>query len=111
MLNAHRAHVIEVDNLMFFGKLAAFQTLLRGLDILIRREVVHHQRDLGAVKHLVKAGFLHFTDRNRTGDIVGKRQVDVRLDQLSGFHAFQPRMLCEYFLRHCHAHNSAFPLL
>lgn len=57
--------------------------------------MIHNERDLGVVKHFVEARLLHLADGNRTSDIVGQRQIDIRFDQLPCANAFQPRVLRE----------------
>ena len=110
VLNAHRTHVKKVDDIVLLGKFAALEALLSGFYVLIRCKMIHDERNFGVVEYLVKARLLHLADRNRAGDIVCKRQIHVCLDQLPCRHAVQSRMLCEDFLRHCHAHNRCFLL-
>jgi len=109
MLDAHCADVEEVDDIVLLGELAALEALLGGLDVLIRCKMVHYERDLGVVEHLVEARLLHLSDGNRTGDIVCQREIYVCLDQLTCRYAFQTRVLREDLLRHCHTHNSVPP--
>ncbi len=108
MLDAHCADVEEVDDIVLFRELTALQTLLCGLNILVRCKVVHYQRDLSVVEHLAETGFFHLADGNRAGDVVRERQIDVCFDELSCGHAVKTCVLREDFLRHSHTHNS-FP--
>ena len=41
--------------LYFLEELAALEALLSGLNILVRCKVVHYQRNLGVVEHLIEA--------------------------------------------------------
>ena len=70
MLDAHCADVEEVDDIVLFRELAALEALLSGLNILVRCKVVHYERDLGVVEHLVEARLFHLADGDRTGNIV-----------------------------------------
>ena len=108
MLDAHCADVEEVNDVILLRKLTALQTLLCGLDVLVRSEVIHYEGDLGVVEYLAETGFFHLADGNRAGNVVRERQIDVCFDELSCGHAVKTCVLREDFLRHSHTHNS-FP--
>ena len=104
MFNAHLPYVKEIHNLMLFRKLSAFQALLRRLNVFVRREVIHYQRNFPVVEHTVKARLFHFADGDRPGDIVRKGKVYICFNQLSGSDRFQPSVMRKNFLRHRHSH-------
>ena len=104
VLNAHAAHVEEVHNVVLACEIAALLALLGALDVLVRGEVVHNKGDLRAVEHLVHVGLLQLANSYRSGDVVGEREVDVRLDQLAGHYGIEPGVRRQNFLGHGHAH-------
>ena len=67
--------------------------------------MVHDERNLCAVKDLVKSSLFHLTDSNRAGDVVRQGQVDLCLDELARCYRVKSRMFCENFLSHCHCHS------
>ena len=104
VLNAHAAHVEEVHNVVLACEIAALLALLGALDVFVRGEVVHNKGNLRAVEHLVHVGLLQLANSYRSGDVVGKREVDVRLDQLAGHYGIEPGVRRQNFLGHGHAH-------
>ena len=104
VLNAHAAHIEEVHNVVLACEIAALFALLGALDVFVRGEVVHNKGDLRAVEHLVHVGLLQLANSHRSGDVVGEREVDVRLDQLTGHYGIEPGVRRQNFLGHGHAH-------
>ena len=80
VFNAHAAHIEEVHNVVLACEIAALFALLGALDVFVRSEMVHNKGDLRAVEHLVHVGLLQLANSHRSGDVVGEREVDVRLD-------------------------------
>ena len=107
VLDAHATDIKEVFDIVFPGKNARLLDLLRRLDVLIRREVIHHQCDARAVIHAGSAVFFKFVDRYRRGDIIAKTQVQFSLDQLTGHYRIQTGMRRQQLLRHGHSHKSS----
>ena len=110
MFNAHLSDIEEIDDLVLACEIAAGQALLCGLDVFVRCEMIHNERNLVAIKHLVKSSLFHLTDGNRAGNIIRQCQVEICLDQLTCGYAFQPRMTGENFLCHSHCHEKLPPL-
>ncbi len=98
VLDAHAPHLEVVDDLVLAGELAHLLGLARRLDVLVRREVVGHQGDAGRVEDLREPGLLELVDRQRGGDVVGQREVDLRLDDVAGMHLVAPRGASEDLL-------------
>ena len=91
MLDADAPDLEVVDDLVLAGELAHLLALAGRLDVLVGREVVGHERDAGRVEDLREPGLLELGDRQRRGDVVGQRQVDLRLDDVAGVHLVAPR--------------------
>ena len=109
VLNTHAAHVIKIGDAVFFCKFPCAAALLGGLDILVRREVVHHQRDFILVENRRRPALFKFVDCNGGRDIVAQHEVEPCLDHLPGCHRLQPRVRRENFLRHCHSQFGFLP--
>ena len=104
VLNTYFTDVIEVQDIILVREIAALLALNSRLDILIRREVVHYQRNFCLVENSRKAVLVELVDGNRACDIVSENHIQLRLNQLSLDNRLQPRVLCQNFLRHCHSH-------
>jgi hypothetical protein len=72
-----------VGDVLLFSELANALHLNGGLDVLLGGEVVHDQRHAVFVKHLLCAHGAEGLDGQRCGDVVGQRQRDIALDNLS----------------------------
>ena len=107
MLDAHRAHVVEVDDAVLEGELAHFLALLGALDVLVGREVVHDKRDLGLVEDLLEVRLAQHADGYRAGDVVGEREVDIGLYKLARHDGVEARVRGQNFLRHGHSHEGS----
>ena len=55
----------------------------RGLDVLVRGEVVRDEHDPARISHLADARGLEFQDRQRRGDVVAQGDVHVRVNELA----------------------------
>ena len=108
MLNAHLADIVEVEDVVFIGELAALFGLGGAFDILIGHKMVEHDVDAGAVEHRVKTGFLKLVDRHRRGDIVAKHDIELSVDELARGNGCFPAMRGQDLLRHGHSHG-VFP--
>ena len=106
VLDAHFAHIKEIQNIVFVGKIAALLALLGAFDILVGHKVIQHNVDLGAVKHRGEPGLVELVDGHRGGDVVAQHYIQIGIDQLPGLHFRQARMGCQNFLRHCHSHDT-----
>ena len=98
VLDAHAPDLEVVDDLVLAGELAHLHGLARGLDVLVGREVVGHEGDAGRVPDLGEPGLVELGDRQRRGDVVGQREVDLRLDDVAGVYLVAPRGACEDLL-------------
>ena len=108
MLNAHLADIVEVEDVVFIGELAALFGLGGAFDILIGHKMVEHDVDAGAVEHRVETGFLKLVDRHRRGDIVAKHDIELSVDELARGNGCFPAMRGQDLLRHGHSHG-VFP--
>ena len=104
MLHAHLAHVKEVGDAVFVGKVAGFQAQLSGLDVLARGVVVQDDGDLVLVKDLAEPGLLKLGDGHGGGDVVAQDHVHLGLNELANLHVVQPGVLGQDLLCHCHTH-------
>ena len=100
-----------VDDTLFPRERPHHGALLRGFDVLVRRKVVGHERDLLLVKHLGAAELGELADGDGRGDVVPQDKIQLRHDQLTrvdGRRARRARptsgMRGEDLLRHRHAH-------
>ena len=97
MFNTHISHIIKVRNTVFFCKLPTGQALLCRLNIFIWCKVVHHQCNLFSVKYSIKSSLLHFTNGNRTCNIICKRQIHRCFNELSCLHGRKPACFARIF--------------
>ena len=107
VLDACLSRIIKMLNAETLCKSPANLTVLRTLDVLIRSEMVHHKRDPGSIRNLLKASFFILKNRNRSRDIIGHHEVKIHRDQLSGFHFLKTGMLRHDLLCHCHSHRES----
>ena len=105
VFDSHLPHVEVIGDIVAAGKLSHALAVFCGFNILIRDKMVHYQGDLILVKHCLHCHFIHFMNRYRRSDIVSQDQIQVRFDQLSGFHMIQACMSGQDLLRHCHSHD------
>ena len=105
VLDAGLADLEVVDDLLLARKGAHGLGHLRGLDVLVGREVIRHQHDLRGVKDLLGAHLVEFVDRHRPGDVVAQHQVEVAHEELARPAAFDARGARKDFLGHGHAHE------
>ena len=111
MLDAHLSHLEIVGDIVLPGEFPDALAVLRGLDVLVGHEMIRHQSNLVLVEDAPGLELVHLLDCHRAGDIIAQHQVQIRLDQLAGFHLFQSGSGRQDFLRHCHSHihNPSFP--
>ena len=98
VLDAHAPDLEVVDDLVLAGELAHLDGLARRLDVLVGREVVGHEGDAGRVPDLGEPGLVELGDRQGRGDVVGQREVDLRLDDVAGMYLVAPRGASEDLL-------------
>ena len=106
VLDAHAAHVKEIGDVVFAGKVPGLAALLRSLNVLIGDKVVQHQCDAVLIKNRTGPALLKFVDGYRAGNIVAQHHIQLGFDELPGLYLFQPGMNGEDFLRHCHSHGN-----
>ena len=110
MLNTHLTHIVEVEDIILVGKLAALLGLGGALDVLIGDEVIQHDGDVRLVKHAVKARLLKLVDGDRGGDIVAQHDIELGIDELACLDLRQARMCGQNFLRQSHSHGDTLLL-
>ena len=106
VLNTHLAHIVEVEDIIFVGKLAALLGLGGALDVLIGDEVIQHDGNVFLVEHTVKARLLELIDGDRGGDIVAQHDIEPGIDELACLDLRQTRMCGQNLLRQSHSHNT-----
>ena len=110
MLDANVSYIVVVHDIVFICKIAALLALLCRLDVLVRGEMVHYERDLRAVKNAVEAVLLKFVDSDRAGDIITKHHVQLSPYELPFNNTVKSCVLGEDLLCHRHTHNYVFLL-
>ena len=90
---------------MAAGKFTDTFAVLRRLNVLIRHEMIQHERDLVLVKNAVHLHLIHLVNRHRRCDIISENQIQICLNQLSCFYRRQSCMSSQNFLCHCHTHG------
>ena len=110
MFDPHASYVEEILYIKTFCESSALQALLRCLDVLVRCEVVHDQRNLFSVKHTVKTGFFKFVNGYRCSDIITQHHIKICPDQLTRYHMIQSGMRRQDLLCHCHCHDLLPPV-
>ena len=110
VLNTHLTHIVEVEDIIFVGKLAALLGLGCALDVLIGDEVIQHDGNVLLVEHAVKACLLKLVDGDRGGDIVAQHDIELGIDELACLDLRQTRMCGQNFLRQSHSHGDTLLL-
>ncbi len=85
------------------------RALRRGLDVLVRREVVRDEGDLRLVEDLLLAELRERADRHGRRDVVAEHEVELRHDELARVDFVSSGVRREDLLCHCHCHKE--PLL
>ena len=109
VLDAHAADLEVVHEAVPAGEVAQYLRLRGRLDVLVGREVVGHEDDLGGVEDALEARLLELGDADRRGDVVGERQVDLGLDDLAGLDRRALAGAGEDLLDDGAAHHSPLP--
>ena len=104
VLNAHRAHIVVVRQLLGTGEIAHHFALFGRLDVLVGYKVVGDQHHPASVKDFSYPDALELTDGNGRSDIVGQHQVHRDTDQLAGEHLFQAGVGGQDFFSQGHSH-------
>ena len=110
MLNAHLAHIVEVEDVVLVGKLAALLGLGCALDVLVGHKVVQHDGNVLLVEHTVKTGLFKLVDGNRGGDVVAQHDVQLCIDELACLDLGKTGMCGKNFLRQGHSHDGTLLL-
>ena len=96
-----------VLDLLLFRELTHARALGRGLDVLVRREMVGHERNLRLVEDLLPPELRELADRNRRRDVIAQNEVELRHDELARVDFLHPGVSRQDFLGHRHCHNSS----
>ena len=105
MLDANASDFKIIRDLLRMRKLAHLKRLLRALDILIRRKMIGHKRDLMAVEHLFLAQKRELLNGNGRCDIVPQHHIQLAHNQLPRLYLAEPRLGGKQLLRHRHSHS------
>ena len=92
VLHAHLPHLEIVFQFLLRGELAQALALLRGPDVLVRREMVRNKRHAGAVEDLFDARLAEFLYGDGRRDVVAQHHVHGALYELAGLYLVQPRV-------------------
>ena len=111
VLNAHLAHIVEVEDVVFVGKLAALLGLGGTLDVLVGHKVVQHDGNVLFVEHAVKTGLFKLVDGDGGGDIVAQHDVQLCVDELACLDLGKPGMCGKDLLRQGHSHGGTLLLI
>ena len=99
VLDAHLAHIVEVQDVVLVGEGAALLGLGGALDVLVGDKVVQHDGDVFLVEHAVKAGLFKFVDGHRGGDVVAQHNIQLGVDQLARLDLVQAGVGSQNLLR------------
>ena len=105
MLDSHLSHIKIVHDIICLGEISHLLHVLRTLDILIRREMIHDQCDLRIVKYCFLFELGKLIDGNRSGNIISKHKIQICLDQVSGVNLRKSGVCSKDLLCHCHTHD------
>ena len=101
------ANLEVVDDTLLPRKPAHAGALGRGLDILVRREVVRNERNPARIEHFLTAEPGELPDGDWRGDVVAQHEIERRHHKLARAHFFHPSMLRQDLLCHCHRHRTS----
>jgi hypothetical protein len=107
VLDADLALSEEARSRVPAGELPQLLHLLRGLDVLVRREVVGHEEDPFGVPHPRRARPFELLEGERCGYVVGQSEVGLDLEELPGLHGRLPGRPGEDLLGERHRHHCA----
>jgi len=110
VLDAHLAHIVEVEDIVFVGELAALLGLGGTLDVLVGHKVVQHDGDVLFVEHAVETGALKLVDGDGGGDVVAQHDVQLCVDELACLDLGKPGMCGKDLLRQGHSHGGTLLL-
>ena len=111
MFHAHAPDFVVVRNALRFGEIADNLGLFGALDVFIGNVVVGYERDLGRIEHFAGADLFELLDGDRCGYIVGKHQIEIAFDELTGLDLLKPCVGGQDLLCHSHGTCHCVPLL
>ena len=106
VLNAHLAHIVEVEDVVLVGELAALLGLGRALDVLVGNEVVEDDGDVLFVEHAVEARLFELVDSDGGSDVIAQHDVELGVDELACLDLGEACVCGQNFLRLGHSHGS-----
>ena len=106
VFDAHVSHIIEMRDLILFGKLPHCGAQLRRLNVLAGGIVVQDQCDPVLIENPGQARLIELGNGHRCGNIVAQHQIQLTLHQLAGFHRFEAGMARQNLLGHGHSHRN-----
>jgi len=104
VLDAAVSALVVMGDVLFGREPAADHHLVGGSDVLLRGEVVHHQKDAILVEHLGRAHRPEGLDGERSGDVVGEHAGKMAVDDLPVSGDFFVCVFLQNFLRECLFH-------
>ena len=106
VLDAHLAHIVEVEDVVLVGELAALLGLGRALDVLVGNEVVEDDGDVLFVEHAVEARLFELVDGDGGSDVIAQHDVELGVDELACLDLGEACVCGQNFLRLGHSHGS-----
>ena len=97
VLDAHLAHIVEVEDVVLVGELAALLGLGRALDVLVGNEVVEDDGDVLFVEHAVEARLFELVDGDGGGDVIAQHDVELGVDELPALTSARPACAARIF--------------
>ena len=110
VLDAHLAHIVEVEDVVLVGELAALLGLGRALDVLVGNEVVEDDGDVLFVEHAVETRLFELVDGDGGSDVIAQHDVELGVDELACLDLGKTGMCGKNFLRQGHSHDGTLLL-
>ena len=102
MLDTRAALLPVVGDALFVCKVAHLLGLLGALDVLVGRVVIGHETHALRVEDTLGPQLAEDVDGDGRRDVVGKHEVEVALDELSGTDLVKPGVRRQDLLGHGH---------
>ena len=110
VLDAHLAHIVEIEDVVLVGELAALLGLGRALDVLVGNEVVEDDGDVLFVEHAVEARLFELVDGDGGSDVIAQHDVELGVDELARLDLGEACVCGQNFLRLGHSHDGTLLL-
>ena len=88
VFDSHLSYVKIIGDLIFTGKFTYTFAVFCWFDIFIRDKMIHYQCNLILVKYFLLFKLVHLMNGNRGSNIISQDQIQICLDQLTGFYTW-----------------------